>query len=268
MGITASGIGSGLDINSLVAQLVKAESRPMALLQGQQKTIKAKISSYGQLSSALAGFQTAARTLGTASQPGTSGSIDAAALKTAVTGFAKAWNDLRSTVATQTAFNEVTRTGAALHGDSGPTSLLSQLRTTMAGFVAGAGSLDTLSDLGISFQKDGSMSIADSKLQAAIDTVPTDVTALLSGASGFTTRLGTQLTQMLSDTGIVNLRTEGFTASLRGLARRELAMQDRLEALESRYRAQFTRLDAALTRMQSTSNWLGQQLASLGKNGQ
>ena len=70
MGITASGIGSGLDINSLVAQLVKAESRPMALLQGQQKTIKAKISSYGQVSSALATFQTATRTLGTASQPG------------------------------------------------------------------------------------------------------------------------------------------------------------------------------------------------------
>jgi len=266
MGITASGIGSGLDINSLVAQLVKAESRPMALLQGQQKTIKARISSYGQLSSALAGFQNAARTLGSASQPGSNGSIDAGALKTAVTGFAKAWNDLRTTVATQTAFNEVTRTGAALHGDSGPSSLLSQLRTTMASSVAGTGSLDTLSDIGISFQKDGSMTVTDSKLQAAIDSAPADLSALLGGTSGYGTRLGTQLTQMLSDTGIISLRTEGFTASLRNLSRRELAMQDRLEALETRYRAQFTRLDAALSRMQSTSNWLGQQLSALGKS--
>ncbi len=264
MGITASGIGSGLDINSLVAQLVKAESRPMALLQGQQKTIKAKISSYGQVSSALATFQTATRTLGTASQPGSSDSIDAAALKTAVTGFAKAWNDLRSTVATQTAFNDVTRTGAALHGDSGPRTLLSQLRSTMATAVAGAGSLDDLSDLGISFQKDGTMSVTDSKLQQAIDNVPADISALLGGSSGYTTRLGTQLTQMLSDTGVINLRTEGLTNSLRNLSRRESAMQDRLEALETRYRAQFTRLDAALSRMQSTSNWLGQQLSALG----
>ncbi|MEO0318140.1 MAG: hypothetical protein RL404_1817, partial [Pseudomonadota bacterium] len=57
MGITASGIGSGLDINSLVSQLVTSESRPLNLLKTQEKTVNAKISAYGQLTSALSTLQ-------------------------------------------------------------------------------------------------------------------------------------------------------------------------------------------------------------------
>ncbi len=191
---------------------------------------------------------------------------DAAAAKTAVNSFVKAWNELKSLVGNQTAWNDATRTGAVLHGDSSPRSALSQLRAAMTGSVAGAGSYTVLSDLGISFQKDGTLAVSDSKLQTAIDNHPADLLAMFAGATGVATRTGTLLTAILGDGGLLNARTTGLSASLRELGRRESAEQARVDSVERRYRAQFTRLDAALSSMQNTSSYLSQQLASIAKN--
>ncbi len=35
----------------------------------------------------------------------------------------KAWNDMKSLIGTQTGWNEVSKTGAVLHGDSGPAAM-------------------------------------------------------------------------------------------------------------------------------------------------
>ena len=136
----------------------------------------------------------------------------------------------------------------------------------MSKAVAGAGSFSVLSDLGITFQKDGTLAVSDAKLQSAIDNHPSDLIAMFAGTDGIVARAGSLLTNMLGDGGLVNARTTGLNASLRDLGRRETSEQARLDAIESRYRAQFTRLDAALSRMQNTSTYLSQQLASIAKN--
>jgi len=64
MGITISGLGSGLDINSLVTQLMSAEQQPMKQIKSQESSTTSKISAYGQLSSALSAFQGAVKALG------------------------------------------------------------------------------------------------------------------------------------------------------------------------------------------------------------
>lgn len=57
---SAVGVGSGLDINSIVRQIVTAESQPvMNAIQRQENTLNAHISSLGTLKSALSDFQTA-----------------------------------------------------------------------------------------------------------------------------------------------------------------------------------------------------------------
>ncbi len=191
---------------------------------------------------------------------------DASATKASVNAFVKAWNDLKSWVGTQTAWNDTTKTGAVLHGDSSPASAISQLRSTMSKAVAGAGSFSVLSDLGVTFQKDGTLAVSDARLQSAIDNHPSDLVALFAGSDGIVNRTGALLTNMLGDGGLINARTTGLSASLRDLGRRESSEQARLDAIERRYRAQFTRLDAALSSMQSTSTYLSQQLASIAKN--
>jgi flagellar hook-associated protein 2 len=52
---------------------------------------------------------------------------------------------------------------------------------------------------------------------------------------------------------------------LEDLSKREDDMNERLVAIEARYRAQFAALDAMITGLNSTSTFLTQQLANLPK---
>jgi flagellar hook-associated protein 2 len=65
--LTAAGIGSGIDVDSVVTQLMALERRPLVALQQKKADIDARISAYGSLKSALATFQSAMQDLSTPS---------------------------------------------------------------------------------------------------------------------------------------------------------------------------------------------------------
>lgn len=54
MAVSSPGIGSGLDIQSIVSQLVKLEQRPLAKLQTDAANFQARLSAFGQLKSQIA----------------------------------------------------------------------------------------------------------------------------------------------------------------------------------------------------------------------
>jgi len=64
--ITAAGIGSGLDVENIVSQLVALERRPLETLESNASLIQAQISAYGTLKSKVAEFETAMNALGSA----------------------------------------------------------------------------------------------------------------------------------------------------------------------------------------------------------
>ncbi len=61
--ISSPGVGSGLDVNSIVSQMMKLEQRPLQLLQTKASGIETKISSYGQVKSAMSALYDAAKNL-------------------------------------------------------------------------------------------------------------------------------------------------------------------------------------------------------------
>lgn len=62
--ITSAGLGSGLDVNSLVSQLVQAERAPASgRLATRETRVQSKLSAYGSLKSAVAEFQDALKKL-------------------------------------------------------------------------------------------------------------------------------------------------------------------------------------------------------------
>ncbi len=63
MAITAAGVGSGLDIESIVSQLMSLERRPLVALQQRESGTRAQISAYGTLKSAMSSFQDAMKDL-------------------------------------------------------------------------------------------------------------------------------------------------------------------------------------------------------------
>ena len=65
--ITSLGIGSGIDINSIVTQLVALERRPLQLMQTNATRLQEQVSSFGRMQSLYSGLQTASNALNNAS---------------------------------------------------------------------------------------------------------------------------------------------------------------------------------------------------------
>lgn len=63
MAISSPGLGSGLNVSSIVSQLVAVEQQPVALLQKKGNTLQTKLSVFGQVKSELAALQDAANGL-------------------------------------------------------------------------------------------------------------------------------------------------------------------------------------------------------------
>ncbi|SEL45791.1 flagellar hook-associated protein 2 [Roseateles sp. YR242] len=63
--ITSTGVGSGLDVDSIVSKLVALEKQPAVDLQDRTSTIKTQISAYGKIQSAMSAMRDAASKLTT-----------------------------------------------------------------------------------------------------------------------------------------------------------------------------------------------------------
>jgi flagellar hook-associated protein 2 len=57
--ITSAGVGSGLDVESIISQLVALERRPIDKLDSKRSIINAQISAYGSLKSKISAFESA-----------------------------------------------------------------------------------------------------------------------------------------------------------------------------------------------------------------
>lgn len=68
--ISSAGIGSNLDVNGIVSQLMAVERQPVTNLDTKEKAFQAKISAFGKIKSALSSLQTAADALGTPAKTG------------------------------------------------------------------------------------------------------------------------------------------------------------------------------------------------------
>lgn len=189
---------------------------------------------------------------------------DDQAVQASVEAFVKAYNGINTTIRNLTAYDAATRTGSPLQGDASTLAIQRQLRSVLSSPVSGlSGSLTTLSQIGIAFQKDGSLALDSAKLQKAIDNNFGDVSSLFAAAGN---TLDSLASGYLSSDGTLSSRTDGINSSIKDLENRKDALNRRLADIEKRYRAQFTALDTMISSMAQTSSFLTQQLANLSKN--
>ena len=57
VGIQSTGVGSNLDVNSLITKLMQIESQPLTTLAKKEASYLAKLTAYGSLNGALSSFQ-------------------------------------------------------------------------------------------------------------------------------------------------------------------------------------------------------------------
>ena len=106
---------------------------------------------------------------------------DTAAVKSSVEAFVKAYNDINKTFKDLSGYNATTKQGAILQGDAAVRTIQTQIRSTLTSTLTGLdGAYKLLSQIGVSFQKDGTLTVDSTKLQSAIDTNFNDIAGLFA----------------------------------------------------------------------------------------
>jgi flagellar hook-associated protein 2 len=108
---------------------------------------------------------------------------DSSAVMNSVDSFVKAYNDLNKTISDLTKYNADTKTSSPLQGDAAIRAVASQIRDGLTSLVSGAvGGYKALPQVGISFDRNGALTVDKAKLQAAMKADPTAVQSLFASA--------------------------------------------------------------------------------------
>lgn len=195
-------------------------------------------------------------------------SLDNSGVQANVQALLDGYNDMVRAIDAQTKIS-TDASGApqlgAFTGDVVPQVIRRSLASTIATSVGGA--VGTLSQVGITTQRDGTLSLDAAKFQQALATDPQAVSDLIAGTSsrdGIADLLSTKLTAMTrAVTGTIAAREDGLTAQIADTGKQIDAMQARLDTTQKTLEDKFHNLELVVSRIQTTGNALLSQLTAL-----
>ncbi len=202
-------------------------------------------------------------------KPGTAIDItvaaDRSAAVAAVGAFVSSYNALVGTSLQLASFNATTGSAGPLLGDSSLRAVRNDLSKALAARDNGA-AFESLSAIGVRVALDGTLSVDNARLSKALDSSQAGVAALVSKDGALGQALNSVFDRFLGSDGVLVTRSANLNDTQRALDRQQEQLDLRLTATETRLRAQFTALDSLLSRLQSTSNFLTQQLSAVNGN--
>ncbi len=102
-------------------------------------------------------------------------------IKQSVESFIKGFNELKTTIDSLSGYDLTQQKAGVMLGDSMLRGAMSSIRNQLTQYISGLnGSIKSLSDIGISFQRDGSLSFEASKLTTALSSKPNEVAQLFT----------------------------------------------------------------------------------------
>lgn len=182
--------------------------------------------------------------------------------------FVKATNGVLQFIQAQNNLNEKTDTSKTLGGDTMLRSIESRLRNLIQTPQYGiGGSIDRLSQIGINFQRNGTLQLDKKKFDSVIASVPKDVGAFFSGDGfnvGFIPSLKREIGALLNQTyGPLINRKHGLHEKIdrinKNIENKERSLTRREESL----RRQFSNMEQSVSKMQSQ----GSAIQAMGSGG-
>lgn len=189
----------------------------------------------------------------------------------AIQAFVDAYNSLQTTITNQTKYTSVDQgsgtqdtSNGDLLGDGTLRSIQTQLRSKLSS--SQGGSLGLLSQLGVTQDLTGKLTVDSTKLNKALNEKSADVVSFLSGdgkTTGFATETSNLLKTMLGNDGSVKSATDGINKTLKNLSEEYDRVNAQITATMARYKTQFTSLSQLVSQMDSTGNYLTQQFNAM-----
>ncbi len=154
----------------------------------------------------------------------------------------------------------------ALQGNSSLSSFMTMVKTLFdAGAYDSSGTNVLWSDAGVTFQRDGTLSVNSTTLATALtgDLGTILSTGMLFGTTSSTTDLVATIYTENGGDGILSVGQTGATSTLRLLNDQRAKLNSRLDQMQINYTKKYAALDAMLTQMQQVSRNLASALDSL-----
>lgn len=185
---------------------------------------------------------------------------DNSALKINLQAFVSAYNATTNLLKSSSAYDSTTNKASTLTGDSMVRGLQQQLRNQVGGNVV------ELKSLGVTINKDGTLAFNGSTFDKTMGENPAAAAALLGKDGKLSTSLSGLLKSNLDSTGTLTQRTDALNKQIKKLEKDLDGLDARMEMVSARYTRQFTAMDSLVAQMQSTSNYLAQQLSTLNRS--
>lgn len=182
---------------------------------------------------------------------------DSDAIQERVQKFVDAYNGIGDYLRKQMSFDATSKkAGGALFGES----MLRTLKTSLQGVLSDSG----LTSMGIKIDRENTLSLESEKLKELLDTD-------LSGTIGRFNAMSSSIDALLdrstdSIDGTLSRRKNSLNASIRSVEKKITRVQDQIDMKIESLTRRFIALDTAMNQMQSQSQWLSTQLASLSSS--
>jgi flagellar hook-associated protein 2 len=184
---------------------------------------------------------------------------DSAAMTASVKAMVDAVNGALADIDKLTAYNSTAKTSGALAGDGSVRALRNALLESVYPSAGGS-----LAGVGVQTDRYGKLVFDEAAFTKAYAADPAATAAAFTGVAGFATRVE-KVAKDASDSvdGAITLAIKGRNAGIDRLQDSIAAWDNRLELRRATLTRQFSGLETALSRLNSQSNWLAGQIASL-----
>jgi len=258
--ISESGVNLGLQTAT------PAQNALLKVGSGSNATIQS--SNTNTFNNALPGLNVQLQSVGQSPDTATVGQ-DSTSITTAIQGFVSNYNNFISQAQTLTAFNATTVTAAPLQGSPTVMRAESQLNSLITQPFNSSGSpVQTLVDLGITVNADGSLALNQNQLQTTLQNDPQSVASFFTTAStGFAASAQSTLTSITDpNSGSFTLASNTLQDSINSYQTRITQLNQILANQEQTLTQTFANLETFISQMQTQSNLIS-QLAPLSVNG-
>lgn len=194
---------------------------------------------------------------------------DQTEVSTKVTGFVSALNEVLGFIQAQNRMDQNTDTSQTLGGDSILRSVENRIRRLIQNPQYGiSGSINRLNQLGVEFNRNGTLTLDEDKFNNVLAANPDDVRQFFAG-DGFNTGFIPSLKREISTVtnqafGPVSMRKRALTDNIRRIDQNITNKERHLERREQQLRNKFAKLEQTM----STLNQQGSALAAMGGGGQ
>jgi flagellar hook-associated protein 2 len=193
-------------------------------------------------------------------------SRDTGAVKTNIKALATAYNDVAKFINERNTYDIATKQGGVFFNEPTVRTVLSQIKNALSSTVSGVTTYKSVGEVGFKTERDGTITVDDAKLDAALSSNYSAVKNLFVNQTGSTgvAQLVTNAVDALDNvaSGVLPLRKASITNRISDLTDEIARKEDSLSQYEARLRGQYAALDGLLRTLQGQSSFIQSQTTS------